>query len=47
MLAASIDHSVAMYSIQLFLQGVLKYCELNFHHQIARHSKCSLALCNI
>jgi len=47
MLAASIDHSVAMYTIQLFLEGVFKYCVLIFHHQTARPSKCSLALCNI
>jgi len=30
MLAASLNHTVAMYPIQLFSQGVFPYCALNF-----------------
>jgi len=47
MLAASIKHTVAMYPIQLFSQGVFQQCVLNFPYQITRPSKVSLALCTI
>jgi hypothetical protein len=39
MLAASTNHSVATYPIQLFSQGVFQYCALNFPYQTARTSK--------
>jgi hypothetical protein len=47
MLAASINHTVAMYPIQLFSQVMFQYCALNFPYQITRPAKVSLALCTI
>jgi len=47
MLAASINHTVAMYPLQLFSQGVFQYCALNFPYQITRPSNVCLALCTI
>jgi len=42
-----VNHSVALYPIKLFSQGVFQYCALNFPYQITRPSKVSLSLCTI